>query len=219
MTNIQNNITSLNKDIPNNVCLVAVSKTKPESDLLEAYQSGQRIFGENKVQEMVEKYENLPKDIKWHFIGHLQTNKVKFIVPFVELIHAVDSIKLLNKINNEAIKCNKVVNVLLQVHIANEETKFGFGYSEIKELLESNYKEQYTNIEIKGLMAMATNTNDEYIVKSEFTELNNFFNNYKSNDFDTLSMGMSNDYKLAIECGSNMVRTGSTIFGARNYNI
>lgn len=218
MTDIQKNLEQVNKSLKKGVQLVAVSKTKPNELLQQAYDAGQRVFGENKVQELVSKYESLAKDIQWHFIGHLQTNKVKFIVPFVQLIHAVDSIKLLKQINKEAEKHNKIQEVLLQVHIAQESTKFGFSYEELTTLLESNQLGDYPNIQVRGLMSMATNSSDEALVANEFSRLNDFFQNYKSDSFNILSIGMSNDYHLAMDHGSTMVRVGSTIFGARNYN-
>jgi pyridoxal phosphate enzyme (YggS family) len=204
-----------------NVTLVAVSKTKPVSDLQEAYDAGQRVFGENQVQEMVEKYELLPKDIEWHLVGHLQSNKVKYIAPFVSLIHSVDSMKLLQEINKQAEKNKRVIDCLLQVYIADEETKYGLGFDEVIELLRSDEFIQLKNVRIRGLMGIATNTDSEKQVKEEFYELDTFFDGItqsffrKDDTFDTLSMGMSADYKLAIEQGSTMVRLGSTIFGER----
>ncbi|MBR9831875.1 YggS family pyridoxal phosphate-dependent enzyme [bacterium] len=204
------------------VTLVAVSKTKPNEDILEAYAAGQRIFGENKAQEMTSKYEALPKDIEWHMIGHLQRNKVKYIAPYVSLIHSVDSLRLLKEINKEAQKNNRTIPCLLQVYIAKEESKFGLDETEVVELLD-NHLLELPNIKIVGLMGMATNTDNEATIKNEFISLNVFFNRLKqthfSNDqgFQVLSMGMSGDYSLAISCGSNMVRIGSAIFGSRNY--
>ncbi|MBS1495897.1 MAG: YggS family pyridoxal phosphate-dependent enzyme [Bacteroidetes bacterium] len=206
--------------------LVAVSKTKPAEDILSLYQEGQRDFGENYVQELVEKYEALPKDIRWHFIGHLQSNKVKYIAPFVHLVHGVDSEKLLMEINKQAIKNNRVINCLLQVHIAMEETKFGFDENEIKELMLKieNNTQQYSHVKIMGLMGMASFTEKKDMVKNEFESLKKMYDNYAKNPnpaikFTTLSMGMSGDYTLALEAGSNMVRIGSMLFGARNYKI
>lgn len=210
---ISENIQKIKKDLPVGVDLVAVSKTKAEQEILEAYTAGQVIFGENKVQELVEKYEKLPKDIRWHMIGHLQSNKVKYIAPFVDLIHAVDSEKLLKEIDKRASQNNRKINCLLQIHIATETTKFGFSEKEVNEILFR--REQYKNVNIKGLMGMATFTNNNNQIKEEFNSLSNIFNKHK--DLNTLSMGMSGDYKIAIECGSTMVRIGSTIFGARNY--
>jgi pyridoxal phosphate enzyme (YggS family) len=205
-----------------NVTLVAVSKTKPVSDLQEAYDAGQRVFGENQVQELVEKCEQLPKDIEWHLVGHLQSNKVKYIAPFIGLIHSVDSMKLLQEINKQAEKNKRIIDCLLQVYIADEETKYGLGFDEVIELLRSDEFTQLKNVRIRGLMGIATNTDSEKQVKEEFYELDTFFDGItqsffrKEDTFDTLSMGMSADYKLAVEQGSTMVRLGSTIFGERN---
>lgn len=208
--------------IPENVTLVAVSKTKPVSMIQEAYDHGQRIFGENRVQEVTEKYEALPKDIEWHLIGHLQTNKVKYVAPFISLIHAVDSLKLLKEINKQAKKNNRVIKCLLQFHIAQEDSKFGMDFEEVKELLESNEFIAMENVSIVGLMGMATFTDDDAQIREEFGTLENYFHVIKShffkfNDaFEHLSMGMSGDYLIAIEEGSSMVRVGSSIFGERN---
>ena len=210
---ISENIQKIKKEIPTSVDLVAVSKTQSHSKIKEAYDSGHKIFGENKVQELTKKYEKLPKDIRWHMIGHLQTNKVKYIAPFVELIHAVDSEKLLNEIDKRAQQNNRIIDCLLQVHIATESTKFGLSEKEIKEILLR--KKEYKNVNIRGLMGMATFTNNNNQIKEEFDYLSNIYNKYK--DLNTLSMGMSGDYKIAIKYGSTMVRIGSTIFGARNY--
>ena len=218
---IQENLKAILATIPSNVSLVAVTKTKPVSDLEEVYKAGQRIFGENKVQEMVEKYDQLPKDIQWHLIGHLQTNKVKFIAPFVSMIHSVDSLKLLNEINKEAKKNNRTIDCLLQFHIAEEETKFGLSLEEAKEILETREFVEMQNISVVGIMGMATFTNDLEIVQHEFRTLESYFQILKSHffkynrDFKEISMGMSGDYLLAIEEGSTMVRVGSSIFGAR----
>lgn len=219
---IQSNITELQKELqPIAVQLVAISKTKPNEDVLEAYQAGQRIFGENQVQELVAKYEALPKDIEWHLVGHLQTNKVKYIAEFISLIHSVDSLKVLMEINKQAKKHNRVIDCLLQVFIADEDTKFGLDHAELIELLRSPEFAELENIRIRGLMGIATNTENERIVKEEFYELKMLFDGIKVTyfrkqaSFDILSMGMSSDYKLAIEQGSNMVRLGSTIFGKR----
>ena len=219
MSNIQQNIEQLKSSIPKEVTLVAVSKTKPVSAIEEAYEGGQRIFGENKVQELVEKQEILPKDIQWHLIGHLQTNKVKYIAPFVHLIHAVDSLKLLKEINKQALKNNRVINCLIQIKIAEEHSKFGLSMSDAKNLLESDEFKQFTGIKILGLMGMATNSSDDNKVKQEFESLNKFFKTLKEKhpQFSVLSMGMSGDYPIAVEAGSNMIRVGSTIFGHRNY--
>lgn len=215
---VQSNLSNIRKHIPINVDLVCVSKFHPSDSILEAYYAGERIFGESKVQELCTKYEILPKDIQWHFIGHLQSNKVKYIVPFVELIHGVDSIKLLSEIDKQAAKVGKKVNCLLQVHIAAEETKFGFSPEEITTALEE--AGEFENVQIRGLMGMATFTNDSNQVKSEFRVLKTIFDKLKSDsgpEFSVLSMGMSDDFRLAIEEGSTMVRIGSSIFGNRNY--
>jgi hypothetical protein len=218
---ISEKLVEIQKKIPANVCLVAVSKTKPVIDLLEAYQAGQRHFGENKVQEMSEKWELLPKDINWHLIGHLQTNKVKYIAPFVHLIHSVDSLKLLAEINKQGAKCQRVISVLLQFYIAKEETKFGLDYEEAIVLLNSEEYKNFENIQIVGVMGMASFTDDEKIVRSEFVQLKELFSKLKAsffqnNDsFKEISMGMSGDYQLAIEEGSTIVRVGSSIFGGR----
>jgi pyridoxal phosphate enzyme (YggS family) len=211
------NIEKIKNEISETATLVAVSKTKPNEAIQEAYDFGQRIFGENKVQELVEKYEDLPKDIEWHLIGHLQTNKVKFIAPFISLIHAIDSFKLLKEINKQANKNNRIINCLLQVKIAEEESKFGLTTSEAETLISSEDTKQLKGINIVGLMGMATNSSDENKVKDEFSQLNEFFKrlNTQHPTLKTLSMGMSGDYKLAIEQGSNMIRVGSTIFGGR----
>lgn len=216
-------INKIKNEIGQAVKLVAVSKTKPASDIELAYAGGQRIFGENKVQELVEKYEVLPKDIEWHLIGHLQRNKVKYIAPFVSLIHAVDSKRLLKEINKQALKCERTINVLLQFHIAQEESKFGFSFEEAKELLEDNEFVEMQNVNIVGVMGMATNTENKEKVADEFRTLHNYFQIIKSHyfkfnpDFKEISMGMSGDYNIALEEGSTMIRVGSTIFGARNY--
>lgn len=218
---IKEKINTIKSNIPSDVELVAVSKTKPISAIEEAYAGGQRIFGENKVQECAEKYEALPKDIQWHLIGHLQTNKVKYIAPFIALIHAVDSLKLLKEINKQAKKNDRVIDVLLQFHIAQEESKFGLNFEEAKEILESNDLVEMENVRITGVMGMATFTDNKEKVADEFRTLNNYFMIFKShyfkfnNSFKTISMGMSGDYEIAIEEGSNMVRIGSTIFGSR----
>ncbi|WP_114937032.1 YggS family pyridoxal phosphate-dependent enzyme [Mucilaginibacter endophyticus] len=219
---IADNIKSLKKETEaDKVILLAVSKTKPVTDIQEAYDAGQRLFGENLVQEMVEKYDQLPKDIEWHLIGHLQTNKVKYIAPFVSMIQSVDSLKLLQEINKHAEKAGRVIDCLLQIYIADEETKYGLGFDEAIELLRSEEFTTLKNIRIRGLMGIATNTDNEKQIKEEYYELNTFFEGIKlsyfrkEESFDILSMGMSSDYKLAIEQGSNMVRLGSTIFGGR----
>ena len=215
--NIIKNITSLKKSLPSKVELVAVSKTKPIEDLETAYTAGQRIFGENKIQEMVSKWERLPKDIHWHMIGHVQTNKVKYMAPFVHLIHAVDSMKLLKEIQKQALKNNRIIRCLLQIRIAKEETKFGFPSEELDSLLETS--KSLPNIAISGLMGMASFTGDKQQIRKEFMSLAALFN--KVTDLhkgcEILSMGMSGDYEIAIEEGSNMIRVGSKIFGERTY--
>jgi len=211
----------IKRQIPKEVCLVAVSKTKSNDEILTIYNEGQRHFGENKAQELVEKYETLPKDISWHQIGHLQTNKVKYIAPFVSLIHAVDSLKLLKEINKQGAKFERVIPCLLQFHIALEESKFGMTFEEVKELLESKTFIEMANVSIVGIMGMASNTEDENQIREEFQDLEGFFNVIKSHffkynsDFKEISMGMSGDYKIAIEEGSSMIRVGSAIFGSR----
>ena len=212
-----NNYEQILKTIPENVELVAVSKTHPAEKIQAIYDLGQRIFGENKVQEMVEKYAFLPQDIKWHIIGHLQTNKVKYIAPFVDLIQSVDSEKLLQEINKQAEKHERTINVLLQVKIAEEETKFGLEINEAKELFQNYMNGQYPNVRIKGLMGMASFTSDHDQVKKEFSLLKQLFDKMSmQQNLEILSMGMSSDYVLAIECGANSVRIGSAIFGQRN---
>jgi hypothetical protein len=211
---IASNLKAITSSLPKEVALVAVSKTKPNTAILEAYQTGQRVFGENKVQELVQKSEELPKDIAWHMIGHLQTNKVKFIAPFASLIHGVDSLKLLKEINKRAEQNNRIIDCLLQVHIATESSKFGFGIEEVESAL--NQAEEFENIKIVGLMGMATFTDDTQQVSQEFKSLKTVFDSIKNKDITTLSMGMSGDYNLAIEQGSTMVRVGSAIFGHRN---
>lgn len=219
---ITTNLNNIKSSLPENVTLVAVSKTKPVFDLMEAYNAGQRIFGENKIQEMTEKYEAMPKDIQWHMIGHVQTNKVKYMAPYVALIHGVDSLKLLKEINKEAKKNDRIINCLLQIHIAEEETKFGLDTIELNEILLSDAFKNMHNIKIVGLMGMATFTENQDQIKKEFLHLKSIFDKHKelrSENFqlNTLSMGMSGDYELAISCGSTMVRIGSSIFGNRNY--
>lgn len=220
---ITTQLLSVQQHIPLHVRLVAVSKFHPNEAIEEAYEAGQRVFGESKVQELCSKYETLPKDIEWHFIGHLQTNKVKYIVPFVSLIHAVDSEKLLLEINKAAAKANRTVACLLQVHIAQEETKFGFSFEECREFVASGRWKSLPNIQIAGLMGMATYTDNVAQVRREFSSLNQLFNELKSTFFQEnsyfceLSMGMSDDHQVAIEEGSTLVRIGSTIFGNRNY--
>ncbi|WP_036385402.1 YggS family pyridoxal phosphate-dependent enzyme [Muricauda sp. MAR_2010_75] len=216
---IKDNLNKINSELPSGVTLVAVSKTKPNEDILEAYNTGHRIFGENKVQEMVAKWEALPKDIEWHMIGHVQRNKVKYMAEFVALIHGVDSLKLLKEINKQAKKHDRVIPCLLQMHIAEEDTKFGLDDSELQDLLQSDEFKAMENIKIMGLMGMATFTSDENQVRKEFAHLKSVFEKLQQKlpEISILSMGMSGDYALAIEEGSTMVRIGSSIFGARNY--
>lgn len=220
---IQTNLHDIKSSLPQHVTLVAVSKTHPAESIMEAYSAGHRIFGENKVQELVAKYEALPKDIEWHLIGHLQSNKVKYIASFVSLIHSVDSLKLLEVIDKEAQKQNRVIDCLLQVHIASEETKFGLSADEVEELLSSNEYQAMLNIRVVGLMGMATFTDNMEQVRMEFKFLKNLFDRVKEKNFvgsgwfKELSMGMSSDYPIAVEEGSSMVRIGSNIFGHRNY--
>ncbi len=221
---ISKNLDNIKSQLPEHVTLVAVSKTKPVADLMEAYDAGQRIFGENKIQEMTEKWEVMPKDIEWHMIGHVQTNKVKYMAPYVSLIHGVDSLKLLQEINKQAAKNNRVIDCLLQVYIAEEESKFGLDEQELEEMLKQvqHDKENFKNIRIVGLMGMATFTENQNQIEKEFKHLKTIFDKYKKLNtehcqLNTLSMGMSGDYQLAISCGSTMVRIGSSIFGTRNY--
>jgi len=215
---IEQNLKEIKKNLLEGVTLVAVSKTKPVADLQEAYDCGQRIFGENKVQEMVQKWEALPKDIQWHMIGHVQRNKVKYMAEFVSLIHGVDSFRLLIEINKQAKKYNRIIKCLLQIHIAEEDTKFGLNENELNEILSSKEFASMENINIVGLMGMATFTQNEVQVRREFKRLKSTYDELQENlaDMNVLSMGMSGDYMMAIEEGSNMVRIGSSIFGARN---
>ncbi len=216
---IQENYRDIKSRLSENVQLVAVSKTHPSSAIKEIYDLGQKVFGENKVQELVEKYPHLPKDIQWHIIGHLQTNKVKYIAEFVDTIQSVDSEKVLNEINKEAGKHNRKIKVLLQVKIAEEDTKFGLEISEAKDLFQKFINGNFPNIEITGLMGMATFTEDENQIKKEFSVLKNLFDELsKIKKLETLSMGMSDDFPIAIECGANSVRVGSAIFGRRDYS-
>jgi PLP dependent protein len=218
---IKSNLTKIQSQLPSHVTLVAVSKTKPVNDLMEAYSSGQRIFGENKIQEMVDKHQQMPKDIQWHMIGNVQRNKVKYMASFVDLIHGVDSEKLLNEINKQAEKHQRIINCLLQIKIAQEDTKFGMTAEAAHTLLASDHFKTLKNIAIVGLMGMASFTEDTAQIKEEFTTLKNTFDSLKNTNpsLEIISMGMSGDYPLAIECGSTMVRLGSSIFGARNYAI
>ncbi|WP_026914966.1 YggS family pyridoxal phosphate-dependent enzyme [Christiangramia portivictoriae] len=217
---VSENIKKYRSELPENVKLVAISKTKPNEDLMEAYEAGQRIFGENKIQEMTDKWEELPKDIEWHMVGHVQRNKVKYMAPYVGLIHAVDSLKLLKEINKRAKQNDRTINCLLQIKIAEEDSKFGISRQEAREILESDAYAEMKHVNIVGLMGMATFTEDEQQVREEFKRLQSAFDDF-SQDFPELreiSMGMSGDYKIAVECGSTMVRIGSSIFGERNYN-
>jgi len=219
---IADNLANVNNQLPEGVKLVAISKTKPNESIMEAYETGHRVFGENRVQELTQKYEALPKDIQWHMVGHMQSNKVKYIVPFVHLIHGVDKAKLLKVIDKEGKKNNRVVDILLQFHIAEEETKFGFNYQEAEEMLQSEQFQNYEHVRICGVMGMATFTEDKTQIRKEFKQLAQYFQdlkkNYFSDDehFKEISMGMTNDYDIAIEEGASLVRIGSLIFGKRN---
>lgn len=225
--NIKQNLINIKSTLPDFITLVAVSKTKPLSEIMEAYNAGQRVFGENKIQEMTDKYEQLPKDIQWHMIGHVQRNKVKFMASFVSLIHGVDSFKLLSEINKQAQKHNRIINCLLQIKIASEDSKFGMTKNEASGILQSEEFSELKHIKVIGLMGMATFTNNQNQVKKEFLLLKNTFeelkqletapDNYRDCQLNTISMGMSDDYLLAIDCGSTMIRVGSSIFGERNY--
>ncbi|WP_338730853.1 YggS family pyridoxal phosphate-dependent enzyme [Mangrovimonas cancribranchiae] len=220
--NIQQNLKHILDSIPKTVTLVAVSKTKPNSDIMEAYNTGQRDFGENKIQDMVDKADALPKDIRWHMIGHVQRNKVKYMAEFVHLIHGVDSLKLLKEINKQAKKYARTIDCLLQIKIAEEDSKFGMTDSEAKNILQSDMFSAFENVRVVGVMGMATFTDDENQVKTEFKRLKTIFEDLKSIctkncNLETISMGMSGDYPIAIESGSNMIRVGSSIFGTRNY--
>lgn len=221
-TTVANRLQNIKASLPLHVTLIAVSKTKPIESILEAYTSGHRDFGENYVQELVDKYAQLPKDIRWHFIGHLQSNKAKYIVPFTHLIHGIDSLSLLKEVNKQALKNNKIQDCLLQVHIAEEETKFGFDASELEDPATLNTLATFSNIRIRGLMAMASNTNDTEHLKTEFSDLKTLFDTLKTHtipnlNMEILSCGMSSDYPLAIAHGSTMIRIGSSIFGEREY--
>lgn len=222
--NIKQNLNKIITTIPKHVTLVAVSKTKPISDILEAYNAGQRIFGENKIQEMVDKHEQLPKDIEWHMIGHVQRNKVKYMAGFVSLIHGVDNLKLLKEINKQAEKHHRTIDCLLQIKIADEDSKFGMTQDEARNILLSQEFSELKNVNVKGVMGMATFTKDQEQIKSEFLFLKQTFDELQNltNEnlqITTISMGMSGDYQLAINCGSTMIRVGSSIFGDRNYSI
>lgn len=221
ITGIKENIEAIKASIPEHVTLVAVSKTKPIADILEAYKAGQRVFGENKIQEMAAKFEELPKDIQWHMIGHLQRNKVKYMAHFVDLIHGVDSFKTLKEINKQAKKHNRTIQCLLQAKIAQEDSKFGLSFTDISAIISSEEIKELENIEVVGLMGMATFTDNKEQLQQEFSSLKMFYDQLKTqhSKLTTLSMGMSGDYQLAIENGSTMVRVGSAIFGARNYIV
>lgn len=217
---IAQHLLQIKASLPQDVTLVAVSKTKPLADLQAAYAAGQRVFGENKIQEMTDKWEHMPRDIDWHMIGHVQSNKVKYMAPYVSLIHGVDRLSLLDEINKQAVKNNRSIDCLLQVHIAQEETKFGFNEEELREAFAANEFAAYPNVNIVGLMGMASFTSDNKQVEAEFTALKYLFDSLKNTaasqvNLQILSMGMSGDYELAIACGSNMVRIGSSIFGSR----
>ena len=216
---IKNNLENISLKITSEVCLVAVSKTKPISDILEAYEYGQRVFGENKIQELVEKHNKLPKDIEWHMIGHIQRNKVKYMATFVSLIHSADSYRLIKEINKQGKINNRVINCLLQIKIASEESKFGFTENEATDFLNSDEYVSFKNIKIVGLMGMATFTDDQRKIDQEFNKLKIFYKKVKrsNTEINVLSMGMSDDYPIAILNGSTMVRIGSSIFGKRNY--
>ena len=221
---ITNNLKQIQSELPQGVRLVAVSKFHPKEAIEEAYKTGQRIFGESKVQEMTDKQESLPKDIEWHFIGHLQSNKIKYMAPYVTMIHGIDSYKLLSEVNKQAAKAGRTIDCLIQLHIAQEETKFGFSFDECREMLAREEWNSLANIRICGLMGMASNTNSEEQIEREFRSLNRFFNEVKRDFFADqpafceLSMGMSHDYPMAIAAGSTLVRIGSKIFGDRIYN-
>lgn len=223
--NIQENLKAVKSQLPEDVTLVAVSKTKPVSLLMEAYECGQRVFGENKIQEMTSKYEVMPKDVEWHMIGHVQTNKVKYMAPYVYLVHGVDRLKLLKEIDKQAAKHNRVINCLLQIHIAQEETKFGMSEEELFSVLQAVETQDMPNICVRGLMGMASFTENKSQIQQEFLYLKSLFDKLKATRFssnqikiDILSIGMSGDYPIALQCGSTMVRIGSSIFGKRNYN-
>ncbi len=215
--NIARNIAQIKSEIPSTVELVAVSKTKPNEDLMEAYHAGQRIFGENKIQEMTDKWEALPKDIEWHMVGHVQTNKVKYMAPYVSMVHAVHKMKLLKEINKRAKQEGRVIDCLLQMKIAEEDSKYGMSSQEITDFLADERLKNYTHVNIRGLMGMATFTDDKEQIRREFSQLQNLYRELKTkHNFDVLSMGMTGDYQIAIEHGSTMIRIGSKIFGARD---
>jgi len=217
---ISTNLKNIKSQLPEHVTLVAVSKTKPVSNLMEAYNAGQRIFGENKIQEMVEKYEQMPEDVQWHMIGHVQRNKVKYMASFVSLIHGVDNFKLLKEINKQALKHDRIINCLLQIKIASEDSKFGMTTQAAQDIFNSEEFTALKNIKVVGVMGMATFTDNETQLKKEFKSLKTAFDKFsiQNSELNIISMGMSGDYKLAIECGSTMIRVGSSIFGERNYS-
>jgi len=221
MSTIGENLINLKDELPDEVCLVAVSKTKPVQNIQEAYDAGQRVFGENKVQEMCSKQEELPQDIQWHMIGHVQKNKIKYMASFVSLIHGIDSMSTIKEVNKQGLKHERKIPILIQVKIAKEESKFGVSIDDLNDFLTEFNNLGFKNVEIQGFMGMATNTRDQEIIKSEFSILKKLFDQYSSvnKSFKTLSMGMSGDFKIAIEVGSNMIRVGSAIFGKRNYDI
>ena len=212
MNHISNNLKSVLDNIPNSVQLVAVTKNQTITDVRALYEAGHRVFGENRVQELVGKSDILPDDVQWHLIGHLQTNKVKYIAPFIELIHSVDNEKLLQEIDKQAAKNNRIIKYLLQIHVAQEETKFGFSLNELQGFFANKIYSKYPNAQLCGIMGMASNTDDIQKIKSEFQILKSAFDKYKNTPLEVLSMGMSGDFKLAIECGSNMIRVGSALF-------
>jgi len=216
---INKNINKIHSEIPDYVELIAISKTKPNEDIMKAYKNGHRSFGENKIQEMSRKFEELPKDITWHMVGHVQSNKIKYMAPYVNLIHGVDSFKSIKVIDKEGQKNNRIINCLLQLKVSKEESKFGLEADALKKITFSDEYDEMKNVKIIGIMTMATNTKNEDIIRNEFIYAKNIFDEISSidNNFEILSMGMSNDYHLAIECGSNMIRIGSLIFGDRNY--
>jgi PLP dependent protein len=224
-SSFHNRLSAVKSQLPSQVKLIAISKTNPVAVLFEAYNAGQRVFGENKVQELIPKYQALPKDIEWHMVGHLQTNKVKYIAPFISCIHSVDSFKLLETINKDAAKCNRVIECLFEIHIAQEQSKFGLTTDGLKTILSAEELKSFKHIRITGLMGMSSLTEDTETIKNEFRHLANIFKDIKvhffpqDDTFKELSMGMSDDYKIAIEAGSTMVRLGTVIFGKRNYNL
>ena len=220
MLSIAERIEYINRRLPETTQLLAISKFHPASFIQEAYDAGQRLFGESREQELAQKQAELPKDIQWHFIGHLQTNKVKYIAPYVAMIHSVDSLRLLEEIDKQAKKCERTIDCLLELHVAQEESKFGFSFDEVRNLYEEKWLEKFPNVRVRGLMGMASNTDDDMQVRMEFASIASFFNEVQQKydaSVDTLSMGMTNDWKIAVEEGSTMVRIGSFIFGERNY--